>query len=279
MAVELDHPFTTAKPIDESFATILDLERVVPCVEGGNVLETTGPDAVRAEIKVKMAAMSMTFTGTVEIVEQDAEAHRPVTSVKSQEAGGQGHANATVEFALTDGGGNDPYRRADHGQGRVDGRGSRRRRAGRADHGFQRQARCSLTGRSGPRADRCGAVADVTSSGVDPLGLRDEARALDMVRSRNGHRAGSSFFNCEAARRELRHHPRPRARGPVRRGRDGARSDRAGLRQGRDRGQARSDVDHVHRYRGDRRSRTLRRIAQSCTSSRERPADRDTRTR
>jgi uncharacterized protein len=105
MAVELDHPFSTAKPIDESFATILDLERVVPCVEGGTVLETTGPDSVRAEIKVKMGAMSMTFTGTVEIVEQDTEAHRAVMSVKSKEAGGQGHANATVEFALTDGGG------------------------------------------------------------------------------------------------------------------------------------------------------------------------------
>ena len=105
MAVELDHPFSTTKPIDESFATILDLERVVPCVEGGSVLETTGPDSVKAEIKVKMGAMSMTFTGTVEIVEKDAEAHRAVMSVKSKEAGGQGHANATVEFALTDGGG------------------------------------------------------------------------------------------------------------------------------------------------------------------------------
>jgi carbon monoxide dehydrogenase subunit G len=105
MAVELDHSFSTAKPIDESFATILDLERVVPCVEGGTVLETTGPDSVRAEIKIKMGAMSLTFTGTVEIVEQDADAHRAVMSVKSKEAGGQGHANATVEFALTDGGG------------------------------------------------------------------------------------------------------------------------------------------------------------------------------
>jgi len=105
MAVALDHSFSTAKPLDESFATILDLERVVPCVEGGRVLETTGPGSVRAEIKVRMGAMSMTFTGTVEIVEQDAEAHRIVMSVKSKEAGGQGHANATVEFALSEGGG------------------------------------------------------------------------------------------------------------------------------------------------------------------------------
>jgi carbon monoxide dehydrogenase subunit G len=105
MAVELDHSFTTARPIDESYATILDLERVIPCVEGGTVLEATAPDSVKAEIKVKMGAMSMTFTGTVDIVEQDAAAHRAVMSVKSREAGGQGHANATVTIALTDGGG------------------------------------------------------------------------------------------------------------------------------------------------------------------------------
>jgi carbon monoxide dehydrogenase subunit G len=105
MAVELDNPFSTAKPIDESFATLLDLDRVVPCVEGGSVLETIGPGAVKAEIKVKMGAMSMTFTGALEIVEQDAAAHRVVMSIKSKEAGGQGHANATVTFALTEGGG------------------------------------------------------------------------------------------------------------------------------------------------------------------------------
>ena len=69
------------------------------------MLEATSPESVKAEIKVKMGAMSMTFTGTVEIVEQDADAHRAVMSVKSREAGGQGHANATVEFALADGGG------------------------------------------------------------------------------------------------------------------------------------------------------------------------------
>ena len=103
--VELDHSFTTGKPIDETWEAILDLERLVPCVEGGTVLERTSPDAVRAEIKVKMGAMSMTFTGTVEVIEQDAAEHRAVMQVKSREAGGQGHANADVTFALSDGGG------------------------------------------------------------------------------------------------------------------------------------------------------------------------------
>jgi uncharacterized protein len=103
--VELDHSFTSGKPIDETWEAILDLERLVPCVEGGSVLERTSPDAVRAEIKVKMGAMSMTFTGTVEVIEQDASEHRAVMQVKSREAGGQGYANADVTFALSDGGG------------------------------------------------------------------------------------------------------------------------------------------------------------------------------
>jgi uncharacterized protein len=103
--VELDHPFTTAKPLDEAWEAILDLDKVIPCVEGGSVLERTGPDAAKAEIKVKMGAMSMKFTGTVTVIEHDDAAHRAVLQVKSREAGGQGYANADVTFSLSDGDG------------------------------------------------------------------------------------------------------------------------------------------------------------------------------
>ena len=72
MAVELDHTFETARTIDDSLSM------------------RNGP---------------MTFTGTLEITEQDAAAHRAVLTVKSREAGGQGHANATITFTLRDGGG------------------------------------------------------------------------------------------------------------------------------------------------------------------------------
>jgi uncharacterized protein len=104
--VELDHPFTMSKPVDETWSTILDLERLVPCVQGGSVLEKTGPESVKAQIKVKMGAMSMKFTGTVSVIEEDPENHRAVMQVKSREAGGQGFANADVIFTLADGGGN-----------------------------------------------------------------------------------------------------------------------------------------------------------------------------
>jgi uncharacterized protein len=103
--VQLDHSFASDKPVDETWAGILDLERLVPLVEGGSVTEKTSDDSVKAEIKVKMGAMSMTFAGTVEVIEKDEADHRAVVRVKSRDTGGSGHANADVTFALSDGGG------------------------------------------------------------------------------------------------------------------------------------------------------------------------------
>ena len=103
--VELDHAFSTGKPTLYNWDAILDLERVIPCVEGGKVIERTGPELAKAEIKVKMGAMSMTFKGTVEVAERDDDAHRALLRIKSRDAGGQGYANADVEFTLDDGGG------------------------------------------------------------------------------------------------------------------------------------------------------------------------------
>jgi carbon monoxide dehydrogenase subunit G len=103
MAVDLDHSFIPGTSVDQTYAGIVDLERVIPLVEGGKVIESTGPDSVKAEILVRMGAMSMRFKGTVEVVEKDEAAHRAVLRVRSKEEGGNGYANADVTFALSDG--------------------------------------------------------------------------------------------------------------------------------------------------------------------------------
>ena len=103
MAIELTHQFPITRPVDEAFAVILDLERIVPCVDGGRVLERTGPDSVVAEIEVAIGMMSMTFKGTIDIIERDAGSHRARMAVKSSEVNGEGDADADVEFLLADG--------------------------------------------------------------------------------------------------------------------------------------------------------------------------------
>ena len=103
--VELDHSFSTGKDTDYNWEAILDLDRIIPCVEGGKVIERTSPESAKAEIVVRMGAMSLTFRGTVEVAERDDAARRAVLRIKSKEKSNQGHANADVTFDLSDGGG------------------------------------------------------------------------------------------------------------------------------------------------------------------------------
>ena len=107
MAVELEHPFSTARSLDESFATILDLDTRRPVCRGRQ--RARGPPTLPPsgrEIKVKMGAMSMTFTGTVEIVEQDPR-RAPCRDERQVERGRRpGVCERTQSvFALVDGGG------------------------------------------------------------------------------------------------------------------------------------------------------------------------------
>jgi uncharacterized protein len=104
--VELDHSFSTGKDTDYNWEAILDLDRIIPCVEGGRVIERTSRESAKAEIVVRMGAMSLTFRGTVEVAERDEAAHHAVLRIKSKEKSNQGHANADVTFDLSDGGGN-----------------------------------------------------------------------------------------------------------------------------------------------------------------------------
>ena len=143
MAVELEHSFTTAKPIADSFASILDLEQARAVRRGRSVLEHTGPESVRAQIFIKMGAMSMTFAGTLDVVEQDAAAHHAVMEVKSKEEGGRATRTPPSRSTWSTAAGRSAQR-PDHRQGRIDGRRGRRGRARRADHRLRRQSRLDL---------------------------------------------------------------------------------------------------------------------------------------
>jgi carbon monoxide dehydrogenase subunit G len=72
--VELNHRFETGKDTDYNWDAILDLERLVPCVEGGKVLERESDEKAKAEFKVKMGAMSMSFCCIVDVTEIDESA-------------------------------------------------------------------------------------------------------------------------------------------------------------------------------------------------------------
>jgi uncharacterized protein len=98
--MKFENTFAVDAPIDEVYATLLDVERVAPCVPGAEVLEKSGDDAYQVAIKVRVGPISMTYRGNVEIVERDDENHRAVMRARARETRGQGTADARVELSL-----------------------------------------------------------------------------------------------------------------------------------------------------------------------------------
>ncbi len=100
--MEFNNSFTVQKPLEEVWGTMTDLERVIPAVPDASILEKTGDDAVKAEVKIKLGSMSMNYSGPAEIVEKDDAAHRAVMTAQAKEAGGQGNADARVTMELSE---------------------------------------------------------------------------------------------------------------------------------------------------------------------------------
>jgi carbon monoxide dehydrogenase subunit G len=98
--MEFTNTFQIPVEVDEAFEVLTDLERVAPCMPGAK-LETVDGDTYTGRVKVKVGPMSLTYRGTAEVVEKDAEAHTARISARGNEARGGGTANADVSATLT----------------------------------------------------------------------------------------------------------------------------------------------------------------------------------
>src|SRR3954468_2873275 len=98
--MKFENTFAVDAPIDEVYGTLLDVERVAPCVPGAEVLEKSADGAYQVEIKVRVGPISMTYRGNVEIVERDDANHRAVMRARARETRGQGTADARVDLSL-----------------------------------------------------------------------------------------------------------------------------------------------------------------------------------
>ncbi len=102
--MDFNHTFSVPKPIDQVWATITQLDKVVPLVPDAAVTAGSGKE-VTAQIKMRLGSMTMQYTGPAKIIEQNDGSHRAVMTADAREKGGQGNASARVEVSLTSAGG------------------------------------------------------------------------------------------------------------------------------------------------------------------------------
>ena len=91
--MEFENSLTVGASASEVWATLMDIERVAPCLPGAEVLERVGGDTYKVGVKVKLGPgvnvklgpISMLYRGRVEIVERDDGARRATMRAKAKE--------------------------------------------------------------------------------------------------------------------------------------------------------------------------------------------------
>jgi carbon monoxide dehydrogenase subunit G len=99
--MELQNEFTVPAPISEAWKTLLDVERIAPCLPGATVDRHEG-DEVAGRVSVKVGPITASYAGTARFVTIDESAHRFVLQASGRETRGSGSASATVEARMSE---------------------------------------------------------------------------------------------------------------------------------------------------------------------------------
>lgn len=102
--MEIHNEFTVGAPIDQAWNTMLDLEKIAPCLPGAAIQDESGGEYT-GTIKVKVGPITASYKGTVRFEEVDEANHRAVLQATGRDARGQGTASATIISTLREEGG------------------------------------------------------------------------------------------------------------------------------------------------------------------------------
>jgi uncharacterized protein len=98
MRIEQDFEVPAAPP--QIYELLVDLERVAPCIPGGEVGPREDDGSHPASIAVRLGPMRMNYRGKVRIESRDDAARRAVLAAHLREQRGQGTAKATMTMAV-----------------------------------------------------------------------------------------------------------------------------------------------------------------------------------
>lgn len=99
----IENEFTVSTPPEVLWATLLDVEKIAPCMPGAELTEVVDDKNWKGKLNAKFGPVSMSFAGTVTMESRDDDAHRVVLKAKGMEAKGKGAANANVTSWLEPG--------------------------------------------------------------------------------------------------------------------------------------------------------------------------------
>jgi carbon monoxide dehydrogenase subunit G len=94
--VKLEQSFEVRAPLERVWETLIDVERVAPCLPGAEITEASDEGIYRGTFSVRLGPTTAAYRGELHIEELDEAGHRVTMRASGQDKRGQGSAKATI---------------------------------------------------------------------------------------------------------------------------------------------------------------------------------------
>lgn len=99
--MQLEQSFTVAADADTVYAFLLDVNRVVGCIPGMQLIEAKADDVFVGTMKVKVGPVTAQYKGTAQITSQDPSTRTATLSAEGTEGVGAGRVSGTAVMTVT----------------------------------------------------------------------------------------------------------------------------------------------------------------------------------
>jgi uncharacterized protein len=98
--MQLINSFTVGAPPEKVFAYLLDVTKVVGCVPGAELTEVVDPTTFKGKVKVKVGPITVAYSGTARIVDQNDAQRSATLEGEGRETTGPGSARAKAQMSV-----------------------------------------------------------------------------------------------------------------------------------------------------------------------------------
>lgn len=94
--MKLEQSFEVRAPVERVWETLIDIERVAPCLPGAEITEAGEDGTYRGTFSVRLGPTTAAYRGELHMQEVDEAGRRVVMDARGQDKRGQGSAKATI---------------------------------------------------------------------------------------------------------------------------------------------------------------------------------------
>ena len=94
--MKLEQSFTVTAPVEQVWATLVDVERVAPCLPGAEISGQSPDGGYEGTFTVKLGPATAAYRGTLKMESLDEASRTATMSAKGTDKRGQGGASASI---------------------------------------------------------------------------------------------------------------------------------------------------------------------------------------